>query len=242
MRGVARSGLGRILLADSDIGIQATLAVTLGGRFLVTDCCNVADAMDLLATAPPSMVILSVRQPDLDPRDLMCAVRAQVPRCPVLLVTDAAHAELARTLMTHGINGYFLKPLRFDRLLERIAELLGAPPHRAFHLSSPVSAVIQHLSGQHARMPTVKELAQLAGMSVGHFSHTFSLETGMPPKEYLTRLRVELAKRMLHRTGGKLGTIASTLGFWDASHLSRVFRARAGEPPGHFRKRLSRAG
>jgi AraC-like DNA-binding protein len=231
--------LQRILLADEDLGVQATLAVTLNGKFLLADACTVAEALYLLTQGLPNILIVSAGQSDLDAGSLVRALRAKVRTCPVLLLADAAHVNVVRELMGLGINGYFVKPLRFDQLLERISALSESrdrPRVGIRRLGAHVSRAIQYLSCHHARLPTVKELASVVGISVGHLAHGFSVDTEMPPKEYLTRMRVELAKRLLARTTGSLDAIAEQVGFCDASHLSRVFRTRTGQAPGRFRR------
>jgi AraC-like DNA-binding protein len=137
-----------------------------------------------------------------------------------------------------GINGYFVKPLKFDQLLKRISTLSGwghRPRVGIRHPRTHVSQAIQYLSRRQARFPTVKELARVVGISTSHLTHGFSADTDMPAKEYLTRIQIEMAKRLLSRTAGSLDAIAEQLGFCDASHLSRVFRTRTGQAPGQFR-------
>lgn len=231
--------LQRILLADDDIGVQATLSVTLNGKFLLADACTVGEALHLLTQGLPNMLIVSAGQSDLDAASLVHALRAKVRACPVLLLADADHVNAARELMGLGINGYFVKPLKFDQLLARILALSerGHRPGVGLRpLRTHVSLAIGYLSRCHARFPTVKELARVVGISAGHLTHGFSADTAMPAKEYLTRMQVEMAKRLLSRTAGGLDAIAERLGFCDASHLSRVFRTRTGQAPGQFRR------
>ena len=231
--------LRRILLADDDIGVQATLSVTLNGKFLLADACTVGEALYLLTQDLPNLLIVSADQSDLDAGSLVRALRAKVRACPVLLLADADHINAARELMGLGISGYFVKPLKFDQLLERISAL-SEPGHRSRvgirHLRTHVSRAIEYLSRRHARFPTVKELARVVGISMSHLTHGFSADTEMPAKEYLTRMQIEMAKRLLSRTTGNLDAIAEQLGFCDASHLSRVFRTRTGQAPGQFRR------
>ena len=59
----------------------------------------------------------------------------------------------------------------------------------------------------------------------------------MSVKAYLTRLRVEMARRMLMETDAKLESIASAVGFCDAPHLSRVFMQYTRRRPGEYRQR-----
>jgi AraC-like DNA-binding protein len=157
----------------------------------------------------------------------------------VLVLSDGQHRDAVRELLELGVDGYFPKPLAFDRLLAQISTVVRSVPRRvtAFdRLSAHVSRAIQYVSCQSARLPNVQELADVVGVSASHLTHGFSLDTAMSSKEYLTRMRVEHAKRLLARTTGKLDAIATQLGFSDASHLSRVFRARTGQSPGRFRR------
>ena len=229
----------RILLAYGDIGVQATLAVALRERVVLTEACSVAEAVHLLTLRVPDLLILSTRQPDLDAVALIRLLRAKAASCPVLVLSDEEHLDAVGDVLDLGIDSYFLKPLAFDRLLSRIW-LIADPalrPVAAFDgLRAHVSRAIQDVSCQAARVPSVGELARVVGVSVSHLTHGFSLDTAMSSKEYLTRVRIEYAKRLLARTPGKLETIAAQLGFSDASHLSRVFRARTGQSPGRFRR------
>jgi AraC-like DNA-binding protein len=217
------------------------LAVTLAGEYSLADAYDVADALSLLTDAPPDMLIVSPSLPGRCVPFLVRVLRTQIPGCPVLLITEADHLNAAaQDLLGLNINGYFLKPLRFEYLIERITALLGSRHRHRIELqrlSSHVSKAIQHLSCQPTPIVTVRELADLVGISVGHFSHAFALEAGMSPKAYLNRLRIELAKRLLYRTSRSQEIIAGQLGFYDASHLSRVFRHHTGQPPGRFRRR-----
>jgi YesN/AraC family two-component response regulator len=238
--GGRRSNWGpRILLADDDVGFQATLAIMLSHEFSLVDACNVTEAISLISEVPPEMLIVSSSLPGLGAQLLVHALRAHVPRCPVILVTAPNYTDVTRNLLALGIDGYFVKPLRFEYLLRRVRALLMSHhlhPAQLRSLSPGVSRAIQHMSCQFATIRTVTDLADLVGISAGHLSHSFSLDVGMSTKEYLTRMQIELAKRLLLRTPYGLEVIATRLGFYDASHFSRVFRNYTGQSPGRFRR------
>ncbi len=231
----------RILIVDDDVGIQAVLAVVLRNDFVLDHACSVSDALLRLAAAPPDLLIVAPRLPDLDAAHLVRALRARRPYCPVLIISGAGTPEVVRELMSLGIDGYLRKPLRIDNLLERLTVLLNVrqPVVGPRRLNPRVSKAIQYLSAQGTRVPTVRELAQETGVSVSHLGHVFSLDTGMSVKEFLVRIRVELAKGLLRSSDHKLAAIAAELGFCDASHLSRVFRHRTGHRPGDFRRQFA---
>jgi AraC-like DNA-binding protein len=81
----------------------------------------------------------------------------------------------------------------------------------------------------------VDTVAGAIGVSSGHLAHLFPAELRMTVKQYVTRVRIEVAKQLLYDRAQTLERIAERVGFSDASHLSRVFRRYVGYRPGTFR-------
>jgi AraC family transcriptional regulator len=83
------------------------------------------------------------------------------------------------------------------------------------------------------------ELAQLASaceLSPGHFARAFKQTTGLPPHRWLLHQRVVRAREMLQNSDEPLSAIATSCGFSDQSHLSRVFSRAVGVSPGAWRR------
>ncbi len=78
-------------------------------------------------------------------------------------------------------------------------------------------------------------VAAAAGLSVFHFSRMFKKTTGLTPHRYLMKARVEKARQLLHECDKTLTEIAIECGFYDQSHMSKVFRRLAGMSPVQFR-------
>ena len=87
----------------------------------------------------------------------------------------------------------------------------------------------------------IDELAAQVGLSSYHFARRFKIEIGMTPHGYVLNQRVERVKRLINNTSDRLCSIAVDCGFSDQSHMTRVFKKRAGQSPGEYR-RLARTG
>ena len=83
---------------------------------------------------------------------------------------------------------------------------------------------------------TVADLADEVGLSPYHFTRRFRARMGMAPYEYILHERVQSARQRLRTTTQPLEQIAADLGFSSQSHLTRVFRAEVGVPPGAYRR------
>ena len=64
--------------------------------------------------------------------------------------------------------------------------------------------------------PTLEDLARLAGMSERNLTRRFRETTGLSPKEYAHRIKLEVAHWLLQDTRLSVEAVASRCGFQDA--------------------------
>lgn len=89
--------------------------------------------------------------------------------------------------------------------------------------------------------PTLMELAELCRLSVRQLSRRFRAGHGCSIGDYVARLRIEHAKRLL-ATDQTIKRIAHLLGFSSPSAFAFAFRRATGETPRRFRRRAPRDG
>ncbi len=78
------------------------------------------------------------------------------------------------------------------------------------------------------------DLADVAHLSEFHYARLFKQTTGLPPHQFLIRLRVERAKRLIAAGRLSLAQIAIDVGFSDQSQLNRHFKRLVGVTPKRF--------
>jgi AraC-like DNA-binding protein/mannose-6-phosphate isomerase-like protein (cupin superfamily) len=80
------------------------------------------------------------------------------------------------------------------------------------------------------RMIYVDEMANLTGMSEGYFKAWFKSKSGMPPREYVNRLKIEQAKiELLARK--KVTDVSFGLGFGSSQYFATTFKRYTGSTP-----------
>ncbi|WP_432866847.1 helix-turn-helix domain-containing protein [Microbispora rosea] len=82
----------------------------------------------------------------------------------------------------------------------------------------------------------VADLAAAASLSVSQFTRQFKAGTGESPHQYLLRLRLQRACRLLRTGNSSIGEVAVSCGFSHREHLTRVMRARLGTTPAAVRR------
>jgi AraC-like DNA-binding protein len=83
---------------------------------------------------------------------------------------------------------------------------------------------------------TVRDMARVIRRSPSFVSHHFPEEFGASPASYVLRRRMEAAEDLL-REGAYVYRVAEKLGFYDAFHFSKSFKAYYGVSPVEWRGR-----
>jgi two-component system KDP operon response regulator KdpE len=110
----------RILLVDDEVSIQRALAPLLRSRgYEVVVAGTGADALQIVATRPPDLIVLDLGLPDLEGTEVCRRIRAdsQVP----IIVLSARNGESDKvSALDLGADDYVAKPFSPEELLARI--------------------------------------------------------------------------------------------------------------------------
>lgn len=99
-----------------------------------------------------------------------------------------------------------------------------------------VTKVMEHLKSHYAESLSLDVLSQLVDYTPQYLSSLFSNEVGMSIQEFLQRLRIEEACRLLANTGLSMTEVAAAVGYQDTRHFSKVFRRYQALSPKEYRK------
>lgn len=113
--------------------------------------------------------------------------------------------------------------------------LLASAPQNGPALPPLVAEALGHIHSHYGEVYGVEELAEEMGVSKGHLIRSFTAALGMPPGRYLTKVRIEAAKRLLLQAVS-LETVAGLCGFSGVNYLCRVFKKETGLPPAAWKK------
>lgn len=83
---------------------------------------------------------------------------------------------------------------------------------------------------------TLNEIAQICGVSEGHFRKLFREYSGENPIEFRQKHRIEKAKQLLLLDTHSIGEIAEELNFSDIYHFSKTFKKITGLSPQKYIK------
>lgn len=135
---------------------------------------------------------------------------------------------------------------RAPELLDAAMEVLGAARREAVpkglkkELDSLYPALDAFAKERIEEGLTLEEVARHLGESPSAISHRMKRRLGMSFSEYLGRLRIDKAKRLLRRTQLTATEIARRVGVRDQSHFSKLFRKFEGMAPLEYRNQFGK--
>ena len=115
----------------------------------------------------------------------------------------------------------------FSRQIERMQ----------FGSADAMADVVEYMHVHFSENSATADLAKMSGLSVSHFERRFRLAFGSSPRQYLIRVRIENATRMLRETEKNITEVAQSCGFYDHAHFSRSFHRIMNMSPSAYRKR-----
>lgn len=123
-------------------------------------------------------------------------------------------------------------------ILAELCRLGGAPISAAKGGLAPWAErrCLELLRNQLSEDMSLKDLAAEVQLSPFHFSRMFKHSLGVPPRVYLTRLRMERVCELLSQTDLPVTQIAQDVGYSSNQVLARVFMKHQGVSPSDYRR------
>ena len=116
---------------------------------------------------------------------------------------------------------------------EKVEKLkYGASP------SKLVSDVLNYIRHHLSEPITTEDIAKSLYMSRSYLSVKFKEETGEKLFSFITKIKIDEAKRLLRHSDKSLTSIALYLGFSSQSHFTRVFKAHTTLTPNEYRSQF----
>ncbi|WP_310488457.1 AraC family transcriptional regulator [Chamaesiphon sp. VAR_69_metabat_338] len=129
--------------------------------------------------------------------------------------------HLIAALSIHLIRQYSVKN-------QSLRDANGLPNSK---LQQAISYINEHLTEN----LSLKDIANVVGMSPFYFTNLFKQSTGMTAYQYVVYHRIERAKQLLRKQGLSIAEVSEQVGFKSQSHFANVFRKHTKKTPKMYR-------
>jgi len=101
---------------------------------------------------------------------------------------------------------------------------------KIYKLGNKLTKVKEHIKNNINQKISIKQLADIAGVSLYHFIRSFTADVGVAPYEYVSMQRARRAKELI-LAGKKAVDVAIECGYTDQSHMNRWLKKIYGITP-----------
>lgn len=246
-----------LLIVDDQIDIRNFVAEIFSEKYRIIQANNGKEALDLIDTQLPDLIISDVMMPMLDGYTLCNRIREnkETSHLPIILLTAKTGTEAEQEAFACKADAFVNKPFnqrilkqRVDNLLEQrrtlrekyskspdaeITSLAVRPIDEEF-LKKVEFAILSNLTTPNFG---VEKLAFEMAMSASGLFRKFKALTGMAPVEFIQLSKLRNAAHLLKTSTMQIIEIAETSGFGDAKYFSKCFKLQFGVSPSEYRKK-----
>lgn len=233
-----------------------------GDPHTISSAPGISPALELRASGEPGQkpLAVSIHAGDSQPTEVVCGFLGcsarpfepllhTLPR--VIHWRGSGHAESPeRRLVEIALNESTQRRAGSSCVLSRLGELLFVEVVRRYVAERPATRVgflaglrdegvgraLQQLHARPAHAWSLAELAREAGMSRSALAENFAFLMGIPPIQYLSEWRLQLAASLLRGSKSSLAEIAAHVGYGSEAALSRAFKRQFGVAPTPYRR------
>lgn len=223
------------------------------------------EALDLIRSCKPDLLLTDIRMPGMDGLSLMKVIQTEFPQIKVIFITAYHQLDYAMSAIKLGAAGFVLKPTDPDEIMDTCkkaklhieadrsrlsAEQQLRQQVKEYTLtlqekmlpdtevrSDVVNTVSTYLENHYMDEITISKLADQLHFHPDYLSRVFKKETGENFSDTLTRIRMHKAVELLADPAIRVYEISELVGIRDSRYFSQLFKKRYGVTPNEFRVR-----
>jgi DNA-binding NtrC family response regulator len=147
----------RILVVDDDESIRKTIAAILEDQGYIVDTAqNGKEAIEKSHAKFYNLALIDIRLPDMEGTKLLTAMKETTPKMVKIIITGYPALNNAVEAVNKGADGYVLKPVNMDNLLNKIKEHLKKQQGAKKYSEEKVAEFIETRAKELEKIPTEK--------------------------------------------------------------------------------------
>jgi YesN/AraC family two-component response regulator len=203
----------------------------------VLTACNGREALELIETQHPHLVLLDLMMPEVDGFEVLQTMRNrdQTRNIPVIVLTAQVLTGNDMERLQQGVAAVLSKGLfSLNEVMVQIETTLANSKRLGSEAQRLVRRAIASINEHYTERISRASLAQQLAVSENYLTRCFRQELGISPITYLNRFRISRAKALLEKGEASITEVAERVGFSDSNYFGRVFRSEVGVSPGAY--------
>lgn len=191
----ARPTIGVVIADDHEV-VRRGLSMTIAGERdmrLLGAAATGAEAVALVQTTDPDVVLLDIQMPDMDGVAAAAALRKRYPKLAILMLSSYSDDARIYAAMRAGANGYLLKEMSGDELLHAIRAVARGEPQLHPRIAQRLMNRVMPPEDPFAQL-SPRELEVLRSIAAGMSNKEISVATDLTEQTVKSYVREILSK------------------------------------------------
>ena len=211
------------------------------------EAANGVEALEIIRSVRPDLVITDIRMPDMDGLDLISMVHKEGIPALFIVISGYAEVEYAQRALRYGVADSILKPIDEEQLCQSVRNCLqqlggrDVEPQEATEEDEDsqkhliIRKTLKIIENEYMNNLSLGSVAERVGVHPNYLSALFSKSEGESFGNYLLKLRMQKARDLMDVTSMKVYEIAQRVGYQDYRWFSKVFKQVYGVTPMEYR-------
>ena len=214
-------------------------------------------AIEILKVEDIELMLCDIEMPAGSGLELFEWVRTYSTDTECIFITCHAEYEYMRKAMKLGSMDYLLKPIDYEELdkilisaVKRIKEIKETTEEEKVIIKkivdsknkklveNPIDNAKRYIRENISENISIKDISENVFLNPQYFMRIFKKETDMSVLEYITKERIDLAKKLLATTDFPINNVAICVGYDNFSYFSKIFKRNTKMTPAEYRKSL----
>ncbi|MEO0405420.1 MAG: response regulator, partial [Bacteroidota bacterium] len=251
---VAQVERPRLLIAEDNPDLVQLLYGQLSRNYQITVCDNGQDALQKSQEEVPDLVLSDIMMPKMDGFELLDGLKndARTSHIPVVLLTAKSDVESRIEGLHRGADSYLGKPFDARELKAILKNLIESRKEFVERYNSGKEIVVSHdpelqqedefilkfhqvfRSNMDNSDFGIEEYCKNMGMSRSQIYHKLKALTGQSTANYIRKLRLLEAVRLLENKQMNISEVAYAVGFSSHSYFTKSFVSEFGKNPSEY--------
>ena len=252
----------RILIVDDEPntrkGLAKMLEVWSAGRYQILQAENGQEAREIIEKEKIHLLITDIRMPEITGLMLVEGLKKAGKELVVIIISSYSQFTYAQEAIQLGVKNYLLKPLNRQKLIEAVEQALvdeernerngvieKVIDEHLYHIEVkndqtrlPIKEACQYINDHLNEPLSLRDVSQSVHLNSSYFSFLFKEQMNVTFSEYVTRKRLQAAKKLLMCTDLQIADISAAVGYKTDKYFIKLFKEHEGMTPSKYRKNV----
>jgi YesN/AraC family two-component response regulator len=201
------------------------------------------EGLEQMRNEQPNLVLLDLMMPELDGFGVLKTMQTEemLRNIPVIVLSGQVLTRRDMARLNQGVAAVLSKGLfNTHEIVTRIETALVRNKRLGGEVQRLVQQAMAYLH-EHYKDPISRtDVAKHLCINEQYLSRCFNKEVGIGPMVYLSRYRIQMARRLLEAGSLSITQVAMEVGMSSQSYFSRVFQEEMGVTPSAYQRGMRR--